>query len=147
MQDIWLDVQDSLNQNIKITGYPTEKNPDLLKRIIQASSNTGDLILDCFAGSGTTLGMAEILGRKWIGIDNSSEAIDNILKRLLVGLSQMGDYVSCNSKEKKSSINQMTLFEPSPNYSECITHKCTFELFSDSEQSDLIKEILAKYID
>src|SRR5690606_40021623 len=93
VQDIWLDTQDSLNQNIKITGYPTEKNPDLLKRIIEASSNENDIVLDCFAGSGTTLGIAEQLGRKWIGVDNSSEAIDNILKRFFVGLEGMGDYV------------------------------------------------------
>ena len=73
-----MDVQDSLNQNIKITGYPTEKNPYLLERIIKASSNEGDIVLDCFAGSGTTLDVADQLGRNFIGVDNSSEAIFNI---------------------------------------------------------------------
>jgi adenine-specific DNA-methyltransferase len=48
VQDIWLDFRDAHNQNIAITGYPTEKNPDLLARLIQASSNPGDLVLDCF---------------------------------------------------------------------------------------------------
>lgn len=62
--------------------YPTEKNMDLLERIIATSSNPGDLVLDCFAGSGSTLIAAERLGRKWIGIDSSKAAIDISVKRL-----------------------------------------------------------------
>ncbi len=62
--------------------YPTEKNLEMLKVIIEASSNKGDLVLDCFAGSGTTLVAAEKVGRKWIGIDNSKLAIETTLKRL-----------------------------------------------------------------
>ncbi|WP_293166013.1 hypothetical protein [Okeania sp. SIO2C9] len=46
MQYLWLDYRDGHNQNIKITGYPTEKNPDLLNRIIQASSNPNDNLLN-----------------------------------------------------------------------------------------------------
>jgi len=63
--------------------YPTEKNLDLLKVIIQASSNPDDIVLDCFAGSGTTLAASESLSRRWIGIDNSEIAIETIQKRLL----------------------------------------------------------------
>jgi len=55
--------------------YPTEKNLDLLRNIISASSNPGDLVLDCFAGSGTTMLAAHELGRNWIGIDQSKHAI------------------------------------------------------------------------
>lgn len=62
--------------------YPTEKNLDLLKRIVSASSNEGDIVLDCFAGSGTTLVAAELLNRRWIGIDSSKSAINVIAKRL-----------------------------------------------------------------
>jgi adenine-specific DNA-methyltransferase len=51
--------------------YPTEKNIKMLKVIIETSSNSDDLVLDCFAGAGTTLIAAEELGRRWIGIDNS----------------------------------------------------------------------------
>jgi adenine-specific DNA-methyltransferase len=64
--------------------YPTEKNAEMLKMIIEASSNPGDIVLDCFAGSGTTLICAEELGRRWIGIDNSFWAIEATLKRLTV---------------------------------------------------------------
>lgn len=93
VQDIWWDVRDAHNQNIKITGYPTEKNPELLSRIIKASSNTGDLVLDCFSGSGTTLAVAAELQRSWIGVDNSPEAIATTLKRFALGLEPMGDFV------------------------------------------------------
>jgi len=62
--------------------YPTEKNLDMLKMIIETSSNPDDIVLDCFAGSGSTLLASEITGRRWIGIDNSEIAIDIILKRL-----------------------------------------------------------------
>lgn len=94
VQDIWMDVRDAHNQMIKITGYPTEKPLELLTRIIEASSDVGDLVLDCFAGSGTTLAAASQLGRRWIGIDNSSEAIATILRRFTHGLEPMGDFVS-----------------------------------------------------
>jgi site-specific DNA-methyltransferase (adenine-specific)/adenine-specific DNA-methyltransferase len=63
--------------------YPTQKAEGLLKRIITASSNPGDLVLDCFAGSGTTLAVAEKLGRRWIGVDCGKMAIYTMQKRLL----------------------------------------------------------------
>lgn len=76
MQDIW-EFKDP-----QYPSYPTEKNLDLLKFIINASSNKGDLILDCFSGSGTTLVAAQELNRKWIGIDKSEPAIKVVKKRL-----------------------------------------------------------------
>ena len=94
VQDLWLDMPDARNQNIKITGYPTEKNYDLLKRIVLASSNPGDLVLDCFSGSGTTLQVASDLGRSWIGMDNSPHAIATTLQRFRHGPQRMGDYVA-----------------------------------------------------
>ncbi len=54
----------------------------MLKVIIEASSNEGDLVLDCFCGSGTTLVASEQLGRRWIGIDSSELAVDVALRRL-----------------------------------------------------------------
>jgi adenine-specific DNA-methyltransferase len=93
VQDIWLEFRDAHNQNICITGYPTEKNPALLKRIIEASSNPGDLVLDCFAGSGTTLAVADQLGRRWIGVDSSPEALRTMLKRFAEGTERMGDFI------------------------------------------------------
>lgn len=62
--------------------YPTEKNLEMLKMIIEASSNPNDIVLDCFVGSGTALVAAEETGRRWIGIDNSQVAIEVAQKRL-----------------------------------------------------------------
>jgi len=98
VQDIWWDFRDAHNQNIRITGYPTEKNPDLLTRIIEASSDPGDLVLDCFCGSGTTLAVASQRQRSWIGIDNSPEAIATTLRRFAKGPERMGDYVNKSSE-------------------------------------------------
>jgi adenine-specific DNA-methyltransferase len=108
VQDIWLDFRDAHNQNIEITGYPTEKNPDLLQRIIGASSDPGDLVLDCFAGSGTTLAVASQLGRRWIGIDKSAQAIGTTLRRFGKGLERMGDFVD-KSKAAQDGITEETL--------------------------------------
>lgn len=63
--------------------YPTEKTEDLLDHIIRASSNEGDIVLDAFSGSGTTLAVSEKLNRRWIGIDCSKLAIYTNQKRLL----------------------------------------------------------------
>jgi adenine-specific DNA-methyltransferase len=76
LQDIW-EFKDAQRPV-----YPTEKNLELLKLIIQASSNEGDFVLDCFSGSGTTLIAAEALNRQWIGIDSSETAIKTTMKRL-----------------------------------------------------------------
>jgi site-specific DNA-methyltransferase (adenine-specific) len=63
-------------------GYPTQKPEKLLERIIKASSNEGDTVLDCFCGCGTTVSVCQKLKRKWIGIDITYQAISLIEKRL-----------------------------------------------------------------
>jgi adenine-specific DNA-methyltransferase len=107
VQDVWLGFRDAHNQNIHITGYPTEKNPDLLRRLIRASSNTGDLVLDCYAGSGTTLAVAAELGRTWLGVDRSPEAITTILDRFTRGLQPMGDFMDRQQDESPLAVQQM----------------------------------------
>lgn len=111
VQDLWLDFKDAHNQNIEVSGYPTEKNLDLLRRVVNASSNPGDLVLDCFMGSGTTLHAAEECGRKWIGIDRSLKAVETTLKRLVHGLEPMGDFVSGKNGRSNSTPR---LFSASP---------------------------------
>ena len=76
MQDIW-DFKD-----YQYPVYPTEKNLDLLKHIVKTSSNENSIVMDFFCGSGTTLCAAQELGRKWIGIDQSEQAIKIAKKRL-----------------------------------------------------------------
>lgn len=94
VQDIWLEFRDAHNQNIEVTGYPTEKNLEMLRRIVSASSNEGDIVLDCFMGSGTTLVAAEEEHRRWIGIDASNKAVETTLTRLAHGPKPMGDFVN-----------------------------------------------------
>ena len=83
LQDMWLDIKLMHNLSVERTGYPTQKPEELLARVIQASSNSGDIVLDAFGGSGTTCAVAEKLGRRWIGIDCGKLSIYTIQKRLL----------------------------------------------------------------
>lgn len=76
--DLWSDV----GVNDRSEDYPTAKSPRLLSRIIDAFSNSGDLVLDCFIGSGTTAAVAQRLGRRWIGCDINKGAIQYTSKRL-----------------------------------------------------------------
>jgi len=81
--DVWTDI-DRINQAaFERLGYPTQKPEALLERIIKASSNEGDLVLDCFCGSGTTAATAEKLGRRWITCDLGRFAVHTARKRLL----------------------------------------------------------------
>ncbi len=74
-QDIW-DFKDPVKPI-----YPTEKNLDMLKFIIEASSNSDSIVMDCFCGSGSTLYAASSCGRNWIGIDQSDIAIKTVNQR------------------------------------------------------------------
>jgi site-specific DNA-methyltransferase (adenine-specific)/adenine-specific DNA-methyltransferase len=85
--NVWMDIPSSS----RLTGYPTEKSEQLLDRIISWLSKPNDLVLDCFAGSGTTLAVAEKLGRKWIGVDRGKLAMYTIQKRLLTLKKEIGN--------------------------------------------------------
>ena len=115
-QDIWLEYRDSINQNMKGTGYPTEKNLEMLMEIIKASSNPGDLVLDAFCGSGTTLHAAQELRRLWIGIDQSPEAISCSLKRFTTGVEAMGDYVESNKATMTRGHQNLSCVIPSASF-------------------------------
>ena len=69
LQDVWTDVRPIHNLGQERLGYPTQKPEALLERIVQASSNPGDVVLDPFCGCGTTIAVAQKLGRAWVGID------------------------------------------------------------------------------
>jgi len=82
VQDIWLDVQPLTHSGAERLGYPTQKPEALLERIIRASSDEGDLVLDPFCGCGTTVVVAQRLGRRWIGIDVTHIAVNLMRFRL-----------------------------------------------------------------
>jgi len=80
--NIWSDIPPINSQAKERLGYPTQKPEALLERIIKASSNEGDIVLDPFCGCGTALNVAERLHRRWLGIDITHLAITLIKKRL-----------------------------------------------------------------
>ena len=83
LQDLWMDIAAVQGGALENANYPTQKPSELLSRVIESSSNPGDLVADFFCGSGTTLAVAEKLGRKWIGCDLGRFAIHTSRKRLI----------------------------------------------------------------
>lgn len=82
LSDVWDDISYIAGRAKEALGYPTQKPEELLRRVIFGSSNPNDLVLDCFAGSGTSVAMAQKLGRRWIGCDINKGAIQTTAKRL-----------------------------------------------------------------
>ena len=80
LEDVW-NIPFIRGNSKEYLGYPTQKPEKLLERIIKASSNEGDIVADFFAGSGTTLAVAEKLNRKWIGVETSQEGCHVIQQR------------------------------------------------------------------
>lgn len=83
LSDWWVDISALKNGFAESTGYPTQKPEALIERIIKASTNPGDIVFDCFMGSGTTQAVAMKLGRRFIGADINLGAIQTTTKRLL----------------------------------------------------------------
>lgn len=109
--DIWDDIEHLHGSHAETLGYPTQKPVALLERIIQASSDEGDVIMDPFCGCGTTIAAAEKLRRKWIGIDITFLAVALIKKRILE------HFPDCKFNiigEPKSSDDARELFKQSP---------------------------------
>jgi len=93
LQNLWSDITPIHSQSKERLGYPTQKPEALLDRIINASSNPMDIVLDPFCGCGTAIVVAHKLGRQWIGIDVSPTAcnlMENRMRRLHVSPNIMG---------------------------------------------------------
>ncbi|MGZ8926834.1 MAG: site-specific DNA-methyltransferase [Methylobacter sp.] len=97
--DLWLDVYPVNSQAAERVDYPTQKPEQFLNRVINSSSSEDDIILDAFAGSGTTLATAEKLKRRWIGMDCGKLAIYTIQKRLLNLTSNVGSATKDDRRE------------------------------------------------
>ena len=77
IQDVW----EYKDKGLSYVEYPTQKNEDLLSRIILNSSNEDSIVLDCFCGSGGTLKVADKHNRKWIGVDSSTHSFEVVKNR------------------------------------------------------------------
>jgi len=111
MSDVWEISQLSAPWK-EYLGYPTQKPKALLERIIQASSNKGDMVMDAFCGCGTACEAAQLLGRNWIGIDISPTAIKLVEKRLArLDCLKDRDYISTGSPRSIKELKRLDHFE------------------------------------
>ncbi|MCD8488107.1 MAG: site-specific DNA-methyltransferase [Desertifilum sp.] len=133
LSDYWEQYRDAHHQSIKITGYPTEKNFEMIKMIVGASSDSGDLVIDPFCGSGTTLQAARTLGRRFLGVDASFAAAKATLTRMRHGVEAMGDYVNA----KRQKVKQLSLESSSNSKVECL-------FFADRHLYEAYSEELVK---
>jgi hypothetical protein len=101
LQDLWLDIKLMHNLSQERLDYPTQKPEQLVERIIRSSSNEDDIVLDCFAGSGTTAAVAEKLGRRWIAMDCGKLAIYTTQKRLFSLTTNIGGAKKDDRDESK----------------------------------------------
>ncbi len=109
LQDLWDDVSPINSQAQERLGYPTQKPLALLERIIQASSNEGDVVLDPFCGCGTAVAAAHKLNRRWIGIDITHLSISLMKYRLkdMFNLVEKQDYAVIGEPEDLGSARQL----------------------------------------
>ncbi len=98
VDNIWDDIPGMGVVSSEFLGYPTQKPERLLERIVEASTNPGDLVFDCFMGSGTTQAVAMKLGRRFIGADINLGSIQTTTKRLLTVASELGQQIDANDK-------------------------------------------------
>jgi len=99
ISNLWIDIFHINPMAIESLNYPTQKPEELLQRIIQTSSNEGDIVLDAFMGSGTTLSVAEKLKRKWVGIDCGKVGLYTSQKRILNLSTKVGSPQKDDSRE------------------------------------------------
>jgi hypothetical protein len=107
LQDIWTDIPPINAKAAERLGYPTQKPVALLERIIRASSNEGDVVLDPFCGCGTTIDAAQKLGRKWVGVDITHLAITLIKVRLTDTYGDAATYETHGEPESVSGAEQL----------------------------------------
>lgn len=105
--NLWIDCPNLQGNNKEICGYPTQKPLSLLQRIIQMTTDENDIVMDFFAGSGTTLIAAEKMKRKWIGCDLGKLSIYTIQKRLLTSEDHIAPFCLVNA----GCYNLSTVFE------------------------------------
>ncbi|MDG6913007.1 MAG: restriction endonuclease, partial [Nitrososphaerota archaeon] len=99
LQNVWLDIKPIHSQSKERLGFPTQKPEALLERIVNASSNPTDIVLDPMCGCGTAIAVAQRLGRRWVGIDISPTACKLMAKRLRSMRAKVGEIVGLPKSE------------------------------------------------
>lgn len=112
VQSIWADISALVGAGSERLGYPTQKPRALLERIIAASSNAGDVVLDPFCGCGTAVDAAQRLGRRWIGIDVTHLAIGLIEKRMREGYGEAARFETIGVPRDLASAQRLAAEDP-----------------------------------
>lgn len=102
-EDWWL-IQPIMPSSSERTGYPTQKPLKLMERIIKASSNKGDIVFDPFCGCATTCVAAQLLDRKWIGVDIEKQAVKILMQRLENATGLFGNFVHREDTPQRSDV-------------------------------------------
>jgi len=103
LDNLWVDIGNMNRNKTENLNYPTQKPESLIERMLLAGSNNGDLIMDCFAGSGTTAAVAEKLGRHWITCDFGKHSVYTMQKRIL----NIADSKKLGNGEKVAKYGQL----------------------------------------
>ena len=137
---LWDDINPVNSQAKEKVNYPTQKPEDLLERIIKASSNPGDLVFDCFMGSGTTQAVAMKLGRRFIGADINLGAVETTSKRILNVASEIQE----NMAQQKIDIQDEETENPQTFYTGFETYNVNrYDVFRNPvEAKELLIEAL-----
>ena len=115
VQDVWIDIPPINSQAKERVGYPTQKPLTLLDRIIKASSNEGDVILDSFCGCATTLVAADRLQRDWIGVDISAKAAELVVERIKEDQGLFEDIVARTDIPKRTDLGNIPRYNAPEN--------------------------------
>ena len=117
--DVWLDIKNYSATGEESTTYPTQKPEKLVEQIILAGSNPGDIVLDCFIGSGTTAAVSQKLNRKWIVCDINKGAIQETsgrLQKIIKNQLSKSDEDSKQKKLDKARSKQKKIFSSFTHY-------------------------------
>ena len=115
VQDVWIDIPPINSQAKERVGYPTQKPLALLDRIIKASSNEGEVLLDPFCGCATTLVAADRLQRDWIGIDISAKAAELVVERIKDDQGLFEDIVARTDIPKRTDLGNVPRYNVAKN--------------------------------
>lgn len=110
-EDWWTDISNVSSWRDELTGYPTQKPEALLQRVIKSSTRPGDIVFDCFMGSGTTQSVAMKLGRRFIGSDINLGAIQTTTKRLVAVANELRARQTATLKSDEEGAPNFTGFE------------------------------------
>ena len=138
--NLWEDISNLQGKNLEMVGYPTQKPEALLERIIKASSNPGDLVFDCFMGSGTTQSVAMKLGCRFIGADINLGAVETTTKRLL----KLAEEIQGNTAQEEIDLEEQGTGEPPTFYTGFEVYNVNhYDVFRNPAQAkDLLIEAL-----